>query len=81
MFIFGKGVQGKAFGERERDGHDLEILCFQRGGRVDSAYKPKEFEVDFMVFGRWRLEHYGIISLLKLSIDESTPRGLQMHGS
>lgn len=40
-----------------------------------------EFEVDFMVFGRWRLEHYGIISLPKLSIDESTPRGLQMHGS
>lgn len=35
-----------------------------------------EFEVDFMVFGRWRLEHYGIISLPKLSIDESTPRGL-----
>ena len=48
---------------------------------MDSTYKPMEFEVDFMVFGRWRLEHYGIISLPKLSIDESTPRGLQMHGS
>ena len=83
MFIIGNGVQGQQWGRGKHSwkgmGTTLEIRYLEWGGTVDCAHQLKEFEMDFMVFGRWRLEHYGIISLPNESIDESTPRSGAIH--